>query len=205
MTEQQVLDRGLRMLFLAEIVAAGISIITALGMLADVMLGMVSLVVLCLRIGGLGSLRRLRGEYAGAFLLVLIEIGVSFAASMGMLVALLNQSQGMLSAVLLLVSIISGVMGYLVVRSVCMGTQALLRTRQKDECIAQGDMARHLFLVVMVIVTVSNLLSLVKLSDRTNHFIGTLCNVLTAAAYLVYARFLQAGRKSLITMEGQKS
>ncbi|MGN8876452.1 hypothetical protein [Pseudoflavonifractor sp. HCP28S3_F10] len=190
MTEQQTITRGLKMLATAEIIAAGMSLVAALDLFSIIELGLAGILVLGFRLGGLASLRRAREEYRRAFLLSLAEIWMSIVASAGMWAALLLQAEWALDLVTVLVGIMSCVMGYLVVHCVCAGTLALLHGRGLEKAEQRGDMARSLFLVVMLMVAVVNVMDLLPLREEVFRFAGTLSNVLTTAAYAFYAWFL---------------
>lgn len=198
MTERKTIDQGLKMLFLAEVVAAGMTLVTVVVEMLNPIMGLFGMVALALRIASLSSMRRIRPEYGAAFIVVLLQIGVSVVGTvLGMFVLIVGQ-EALLSLVLLGVSLVNCMLSYMLVRYVCIGTSVLLEPHGNEKALMQGDMAKKLFLVVAVIVSCSNLLTLFPLADRVFNFTSTLSGILTTAAYFVYARFLYESRRSFL-------
>lgn len=199
MTRDKTAARGLQLLMVAEAIQLAVAAASALGLLQMLLLfsGMLGMASIAMDLAGLGSLRGLDPRYARGFHLAIAEVTAAFLGGIVSTVLMAMERNELVPVLMALLSVASLVFQFLIVRSCCQATGALLMERGADGLADQGAQAALLYGIVAVVSGVCQGLSLTAIPDSVYRFLAILSNVLLAAAAGFYARFLYQSTKTL--------
>lgn len=196
MNQNQILQKGLEQLFLAEAltVAVGVGTLLPLGELLLSGVSLLSIVALVLMLMGLHTLRLLSPRYRLAFQLSLVELGVAFAGGIVTAALGLYVSVAHMMTALALISMVALVLEELIVFFSCGATMELIRPIA-EQTAEQGTLVRMLVPLVLVVGLVGQGLYLLPVSGGLPDFLTLLASVLQVACNACFVRFLYQCRK----------
>ena len=199
MNQNQRKQRGVELLFLAQVFAAATSLAAILP-LPDGLLNLVSLAsIAVLMVAGLNTLRTQNGGYRWAYRLTIGELVLAFlggtvSAFAGMMVSVAAMLQTMS-----LVSIFVMALELAAMYLCCGGTMELIRPIA-PQAAEQGSLIRMLILVVLAASVASLALDLLSLGAAS--FVALLASILQVACAAYFARFLFQCRKLMGAVPG---
>ena len=201
MNQNQRKQRGVELLFLAQVFAAATSLAAILP-LPDGLLNLVSLASiagLVLMVAGLNTLRTQKGGYRWAYRLTIGELVLAFlggtvSAFAGMMVSVAAMLQTMS-----LVSIFVMALELAAIYLCCGGTMELIRPIA-PQAAEQGSLIRVLVLVVLAASVASLALDLLSLGAAS--FVALLASILQVVCAAYFARFLFQCRKLMGAVPG---
>ena len=196
MNQNQILQKGLEQLFLAEAltVAVGVGSLLPLGDLLLSGMSLLSIVALVLMLMGLHTLHVLSPRYRLAFQLSLVELGVAFAGGIVTAALGLYVSVAHMMTALTVIAMGALVLEGLVVFFSCGATMELIRPIAEHTA-EQGTLVRMLVPLVLVVGLVGQGLYLLPVPGGIPDFLTLLASVLQIACNACFVRFLYQCRK----------
>lgn len=196
MNQNQILQKGLEQLFLAEAltVAVGVGSLLPLGDLLLSGMSLLSIVALVLMLMGLHTLHILSPRYRLAFQLSLVELGVAFAGGIITAALGLYVSVAHMMTALTIIAMGALVLEGLVVFFSCGATMELIRPIAEHTA-EQGTLVRMLVPLVLAVGLVGQGLYLLPVPGGIPDFLTLLASVLQIACNACFVRFLYQCRK----------
>ena len=196
MNQNQILQKGLEQLFLAEAltVAVGVGSLLPLGDLLLSGMSLLSIVALVLMLMGLHTLHILSPRYRLAFQLSLVELGVAFAGGIITAALGLYVSVAHMMTALTVIAMGALVLEGLVVIFSCGATMELTRPIAEHTA-EQGTLVRMLVPLVLAVGLVGQGLYLLPVPGGIPDFLTLLASVLQIACNACFVRFLYQCRK----------
>ncbi|HIY20982.1 MAG TPA: hypothetical protein H9841_03655 [Candidatus Flavonifractor merdigallinarum] len=196
MNQNQILQKGLEQLFLAEAltVAVGVGSLLPLGDLLLSGMSLLSIVALVLMLMGLHTLHILSPRYRLAFQLSLVELGVAFAGGIVTAALGLYVSVAHMMTALTVIAMGALVLEGLVVFFSCGATMELIRPIAEHTA-EQGTLVRMLVPLVLAVGLVGQGLYLLPVPGGIPDFLTLLASVLQIACNACFVRFLYQCRK----------
>ncbi len=194
MNQNQRRQRGLELLFLAEVLAAVVGLGSFLPLPDGVtgLLSMASMAGLVLMVAGLNTLRSQNSSYRAAYRLTIAELVLAFVGGTASAFAGMVVSVSAMLQVLTVASIGTMILELAAMYLSCGGTVELIRPTA-PQAAEQGSLIRMLIPIVLVVGLVSQALYLFSLG--LSSFVSLLASILQVVCQACYARFLFQCRK----------